>query len=307
MRGNSAISERADELRHLRFQGVSTLVRRHRPVAPDHKQSAKPPLRHTHSEPGQIDAFILWLLNRAGLHAGRYRANPLQRRLAACLRALHCTTTSQAKSLIESKPALLEGAVDALLLGVTEFYRDPQVFAALGQEMAKLKGKRSGIRVWSAACSDGCELYSVAMLMDELGLLKGSELLGTDCRSQAVAHARNALYHPNHLHGVQPSLLDRYFHKEENGYRVVSKLRGHATFEVHDLFRAHPKQASDVILWRNTAIYLTKAAAHDLWTRLAESLAPGGLLVTGRAERPDCAVPLKRIAGCIYAKVVDRE
>jgi len=294
--------EQADELRHLRFQGAKTA--RHRPLACGRPTSAPAPRWQppVNERPDHPDEFLCWLLDRAGLSISLYRTRPLERRLAACLRTLRVASTEAAQTRLKEHPELLPAALGSLLLGVTAFFRDPPVFDALRDLLPKLPSLSSRLRVWSVACSDGSELYSVAIVLAELALLDGSDLLGTDCRPEAIRQAQNALYSPAGLADLAPLLRQRYFEAEGGRCRVQALLRSRARFEVHDFFQHVQRGPWDVILWRNTAIYLNLAAARAVWQRLAEQLRPGGILITGKAERPDCGVPLTRLTNCIYMR-----
>ncbi len=101
--------------------------------------------------------------------------------------------SEEGRALLENRPDLLPAAVGSLLIGVTEFFRDPAVFEAVrARVVPELAARGRGpLRIWSAGCSSGEELYSLAILLAEAGLLAGSFLLGTDCRIEAVRQARS--------------------------------------------------------------------------------------------------------------------
>ena len=145
--------------------------------------------------PTDEDAFVAFLFSRAGLDARAYRTTSLRRRVPACLRALRAKTLPDARRLLTLNPGLVPVAVGSLLIGVTGFFRDAGAFALMSRQLLPAlahTGRR--LRVWSAACSDGAELYSVAMLLAELNVLHRCELLGTDCRGEAVARAAAGRY-----------------------------------------------------------------------------------------------------------------
>ncbi len=249
---------------------------------------------------------MVWLLRRAGLDPALYRASPLQRRLPACLRALRAKSTDTARSLVQQQPQLLDAAIDALLIGVTEFFRDPEIFDSLRLLLPSLAKKDRPLRIWSVSCSVGCELYSVAIMLSELGLLRGCRLLGTDCRADALGMAQRGSYAESYLRRIIPSLRDVYFEYDGSALQIREPLRSQTQWRQENVFETSDTEAWDVILWRNTAIYMKAAAARSVWDRLAQSLRPGGLLVTGKAERPDCGVPLKRLAACIYTNPAEQ-
>jgi hypothetical protein len=116
-------------------------------------------------------AFLEWLFAQAGLEARRYRPETLQRRLPACLRALRVRSAAQARRLLEETPALVGTALGAMLVGVTWFFRDVSVFDMLrNYVIPTVVAKRKALYAWSAGCSDGAELYSLALLLAESDL-----------------------------------------------------------------------------------------------------------------------------------------
>jgi chemotaxis methyl-accepting protein methylase len=255
-------------------------------------------------EPPQHEPFIEWLFARAGLEARSYGTQTLARRLPACLRMLRAADPAIARDVLERHPSLVPSAVSALVIGVTSFFRDAAVFGALRDRvLPTLAAERAGVRIWSAGCSDGQELYSVAVLAAELDLLRRVELLGTDCRSDAIARARAASYDVTGIRGVAPDLLNRYFMREPAGqWRVADTVRRATQWRTGDvLARPEPGQW-DLILCRNMAMYLWPDAAARLWQALEGLLRPGGILVLGKAERPLGERRLTMVAPCIYRR-----
>jgi len=251
-------------------------------------------------------ALARWVLAKAGLEAAHYRVRPLSRRSAACLRALRVPSEEAARTLLERQPALLDTALDSLLLGVTEFFRDPPVFEVLRGRLPALAASTAGsrsLRIWSLSCSIGCELYSIGILLAEAGLLAGTDLLGTDCRKQPLVQAREGLYPQTLVAAIEPGLRARHFDAAGDCRRVREPLRSQVQWRQEDLFaRDTAAEEWDMIFWRNTAIYLDPAAASSVWSRLARALRPGGLLVTGKAERPGPVGHLRRVAASVYIK-----
>jgi chemotaxis protein methyltransferase CheR len=248
------------------------------------------------------DAFVTWLFSRAGLDARAYRRECLRRRVPACLRTLRAKSIADARRLVWCNPGLVPAAVGTMLIGVTSFFRDPAVFGPLGRDLLPaLAAPGRPLRVWSAACSDGAELYSVAMLLAESNLLHRCTLLGTDCRREAVARAAAGVYDDAACRSVPPDLLGRYLESvgpdrppgsADDGpavgppaRRVRLWLRDAATWRCADMLHAPEPGPWDLVLCRNLAMYLRPAAAARLWRGLARVVRPGGLLVVGRAER----------------------
>lgn len=248
-----------------------------------------------------VGGFLGTLLGRANLRASSYRSPALQRRVAACVRFLRVKTAEEAARRIAAEPHLVQGTLNILLLGVTGFFRDALVFGQLHDVvLPSLLADRPRLRVWSAACSGGHELYSVAMLLSDLGRLEHCELLGTDCRAAAIEQARSGVFDPASLAGLDPRWRERLFVRAGSSAVVDLTLRRGAEWKVADLFTTVERGPWDLILWRNMAIYLESHVAADLWRRLVQELAPGGYIVCGKADHPPGGLPLVRRSSCIY-------
>jgi chemotaxis methyl-accepting protein methylase len=218
---------------------------------------------------------------------------------------LHAGSEAQARQVLELRPEVLPAAVSALLIGVTGFFRDAPVFEALrAHVLPDLAAGGRALRVWSAGCSNGAELYSLAILLAEAGLLEvnghKSFLLGSDCRHDAVEQAKAELYNSNDLREVGSSHRRGCFDKVGALWRPAEPLRRHVHWKVADVGRGIEQGPWDMILWRNMAIYLQAEAAAAVWRGLASVLAPRGVLVVGKAERPPAELPLICMRRCIY-------
>jgi chemotaxis methyl-accepting protein methylase len=255
----------------------------------------------------EVAEFLGWVLRRAGVEPANYRQTALARRLQACLRSLHVRTIEEARAALSRQPELATAAAGALLIGVTSFFRDPNVFDYLDQKiLPSLAPPGQGLRVWSAGCADGAELYSMAILLAEHHRLTGSHLLGTDCRAEALQRARRGWFDVRWLLGGLPEALrDRHFVRDAAGWRIDEAMRQVVCWAQSDLLSEPLFDAPlwDLILCRNVAIYLEPAAAASLWTRLTTRLREGGILVVGKAERPDAEQPLRRLAPCLFQKL----
>lgn len=248
--------------------------------------------------------FLEWLFARAGLNVRAYRAETLQRRLPACLRSLGARSPAEARRNLELVPERLPGALSTMLVGVTSFYRDPSVFGLLiDQLLPKLAECRGGLSVWSAGCSDGAELYSVAFGLAEAGLLSGSYLLGTDCRTDAIARAKAGRFDAAALKCVPGPVRERCLAPDAPGWQVVAPIRAALRWRVADLLASSEPGYWDVILCRNTTMYMRAEVTGALWPRFEAALRPGGFLVLGKAERPAGAKRLALAGPCVYRRV----
>lgn len=246
-------------------------------------------------------AFVDGVVRRAGLNPRHYRIAPLVRRVPACLRVLKIESLSEARHEIETSPERLLQALNALLIGTTAFFRDRAVFEELDRHLlAALRRCDSPLRVWSAACSDGAELYSVAMMLDRHGS-ESAFLLGTDCRASALARAREGSYPLAATDEIPAEFAGKYFQFSDTTIRVSDSIRARVRWDESDLMTEPAPLRWDLILCRNLAIYLEPEPMLQLWKKLSAAIVPGGYLVVGRAEKP----PLDGfscVAPCLYRK-----
>jgi chemotaxis protein methyltransferase CheR len=261
---------------------------------------------------GADEAFVGWLLRSGGLSLSDYKPGTMARRLPACLRALRATSIAHARRSIERTPSLLAVALNALVIGVTSFFRDAAVFEqlrgiilpALLDDRPRAAGSASAsLRAWSVGCSDGPELYSLAILFAELGALPRAELLGTDCRETAVGRATRGIYTDDEVQPLRNALRERYFVSDgADRWRASDALRRASRFRVGNALEQAEPGPFDLILCRNMAIYFHPEAAGRLWQRLQEALRPGGVLVLGKAETPVGAGKLAQVAPGMFRR-----
>jgi chemotaxis protein methyltransferase CheR len=292
---------------HIHFVGVSPPVRKSsgRALIAGPDSAAPQPVRREPFRPPNVpvDPFALWLLEAAGLNPHAYRAAAVQRRVPACLRQLQVTSGEAARELVRQKPEVLPKALNTLLIGVTEFFRDPFVFDFLRKSaLPELLRNRPGLRICSAGVSEGHELYSIAMLLAEAGRLKDCFLMGVDCRPEAIARARAGRFDGKEVAGLDSRLLNLFFQPAGQGFFICDEIRRHTHWRLDNLFSFRETHPWDVILFRNVAIYVNQEHAASIWTKLCAELSPGGLLVTGKAEKPLASLPLQRIAPCVFRK-----
>lgn len=246
--------------------------------------------------------FIRAILGAAGLDVEEYRLAPLHRRIPACLRALRVATITDAIKALQEDPTRLKTVVNSLLIGTTSFFRDPQLFARMEEEiLPEMMERNSSPRIWSAGCSDGSELYSVAMLVSEIHRSHDAHFLGSDCRPSVLEIAKAALYREDAIRSIRPGLRERYVISKGAQHRIRPDLSSRMNWEQRDLLGQTAPGPWDIILCRNVAIYLEARSAHHMWQRLANALAPGGILVTGRAESPR-VLGIQRIGPSLFQK-----
>ncbi|MBC8072270.1 MAG: PAS domain S-box protein [Deltaproteobacteria bacterium] len=186
-----------------------------------------------------------------------------------------------------------------LLISVTNFFRDPDSFAALERsipEMFEGKSAADTVRVWVAGCATGEEAYSIAMLLTEhAATLVGPpqiQIFATDLHEDVIREAREGLYPDTILADVSEERLRHFFIHEQGGYRVRRAVREIVLFAPHDLLKDSPFSRLDLVSCRNLLIYLNREAQSRAFDIFHFALRPGGRLFLGTSEAVDEGSPL---------------
>lgn len=223
-----------------------------------------------------------------------YKTATLLRRVGRRMAVTHTTSLDDYSRFLQTHPEEVGELVRALLIKVTEFFRDPGAFhflrdTALPEIVERARTRGRTLRLWSAGCATGEEAYSLILTVADL---LGPELpewnvrvFATDLDAQAVAFARRGLYLPNLLRNVPAEYRTRYFEVADHGLRVVKALRAMAVFGQQDLGRGVPFPRIDLITCRNLLIYFQPELQREVLDLFAYSLHPtNGLLLLGKAE-----------------------
>jgi two-component system CheB/CheR fusion protein len=179
-----------------------------------------------------------------------------------------------------------------LLINVTEFFRDPEAFETLKENiypsMIRSANKSEGLRVWVVGCSTGEEVYSIAIslveALEEKGDTKPVKIFGTDIKSTAIKEARNGSYPESISSNVSQERLSRFFVKTSGGYEISKRIREMCVFAEHNVLLDPPFANMDLISCRNLMIYLETATQESLLSIFHYSLKPDGYLFLGKSE-----------------------
>ena len=191
------------------------------------------------------------------------------------------------------EPALATHVIEALLNNETYFFRDRQPFDLLSAQalptLARTRADKKRLRIWSAGCSTGQEVYSLAMMFAEDPLKWQGwtiDILGTDVSGTVVDRARAGVYSQFEVQrGLGITQMIRWFEEVDGGWRAVEPLRRPVRFQVHNLLEPppHPGQF-DIVLCRNVLLYLSAEKRTLAFDRLASAMATDAVLMLGAGE-----------------------
>ncbi|WP_437683865.1 CheR family methyltransferase [Sorangium sp. So ce131] len=230
---------------------------------------------------------------RSGIDFRRYKQATILRRLRRRMAATNTDTLEAYRQHLADHPEEFQRLTNSFLIKVTEFMRDPELFAQLRDVIlpaliAHARNDHRALRIWSAGCATGEEAYSLAILISEL---LGDELDGfnvrifsTDVDSDAIAFARRGIYAANAVEDLPADLIERYFVAVDGQFQVKKRIRNLTVFGEHDLGQRAPFPHLDLVLCRNVLIYFTSDLQRRTLHLFAFSLREGGYLVLGKAE-----------------------
>jgi two-component system, chemotaxis family, CheB/CheR fusion protein len=232
------------------------------------------------------------LQQKTGHDFSRYKESSLGRRLARRMEQMQLTSPEAYLERLRGDPGEVDLLLKDLLINVTQFFRDPEVFAVLGREVVPRlfdeKRETDVVRVWIAGCASGEEAYSIAMLLEEhvasLEAPPEVKIFATDIDEEALAEARQGRYSAAAVAPISPERLARFFNREGDVYEVKKTLRDMCVFAKHNLVNNPPFSRLDLISCRNTLIYLRGDLQNELLALLHYALRPGGHLLLGPAE-----------------------
>ena len=241
-----------------------------------------------------LEKVVVLLRAHTGNDFSFYKRNTLYRRIERRMGIHQISKMSAYVRYLQENSQELNLLFKELLIGVTNFFRDPAAWDQLrAQAVPALLADRppgQALRAWVPGCSTGEEAYSLAiMLREALDELKPKrnlqiQIFATDLDKDAIEKARQGVFPSNISADVSAARLKRFFTKEEHGYRVRKEIRELVIFAPQNLILEPPFTKLDILSCRNLLIYLTTDVQKKLIPLFHYSLNPGGILFQGSAE-----------------------
>jgi chemotaxis protein methyltransferase CheR len=224
------------------------------------------------------------------IQCGNYKEDYIKRRLLSRMRSTNTSNYGDYLKYLKTNEPELEVLRNALTINVTEFFRDPDVYEYLKNEiLPDLFRQRKRIRIWCAGCSTGEEPYSIAMLLsDFLAQNKdlSAQIQATDIDKVVLAKAQEGIYSQKAMVKLSPAQIHRHFTKlPDDTYQVKPHLKELIRFRPHDLMGGVPiSRWLDLITCRNVTIYFTEAQKDDIARLFHSALVTDGYYIMGKTE-----------------------
>lgn len=241
-----------------------------------------------------LDKIIILLRTHTGNDFSLYKKNTVYRRIERRMGVHNIEKITSYVHFLQENPKELDILFKELLIGVTNFFRDPNVWEKLKEEVIpniieKLQ-ENYVLRAWIPGCSTGEEAYSLAMVFKEVmekNSLKGGislQIFATDLDNDAIETARKGIFSANIAANVSPRRLSRFFVKTDEGYRINTEIREMVVFAKHNIIMHAPFTKIDILSCRNMLIYMDPLLQKKLLGLFSYSLNPHGIMVLGSAE-----------------------
>ncbi|MGB6063474.1 MAG: chemotaxis protein CheB [Desulfomonilaceae bacterium] len=256
-----------------------------------HAPAYKPPqsVEGPEEDGNLVQKILVVVRSRTHHDFTHYKKSTIIRRVERRMAVHQLARKQDYLRFLQDDPWEVKTLFKELLIGVTNFFREPEAFDALQKKvLPKLLKGDGNVRIWVPACSTGEEAYSIAMLTQEYAtearLDARFQIFGTDIDEEAIEKARVGLYPLSIAADVSPQRLERFFAKEDNHFRVKKELREMIVFAVQNVISDPPFSKLDLISCRNLLIYMNSDLQKRLIHLFHYALKPNCFLFLGTSE-----------------------
>jgi chemotaxis protein methyltransferase CheR len=222
-----------------------------------------------------------------------YAMSSFKRRIQRIQELYKIPTVDQLCRKITDDPRFFREVLSEITVNVTEMFRDPSFWRVLRDKIIpNIQLNNDTLSIWHAGCSSGEEVFSMAIVLKEMGLLNKTKIVATDIDTVILDKARSGVYpiknmelnQKNYIRFQGQATLDTYY-KEENGKAIMDKtLIENVSFREHNLVNAVPFSKFDIILCRNVMIYFNQSLQNTVLKMFHESLFKYGYMIVGSKE-----------------------
>lgn len=216
-----------------------------------------------------------------------YKERQMRRRIDTLIKRHSMSSYEEFVAAIKADKNLFEEFVNYLTINVSEFYRNPEQWKLLDEEIIPVLVKKYGtnLKIWSAACSTGDEPYSLVMAFSKHIPINKIKIIATDLDNQVLDKARMGLYNAKSIANVPEEFKKKYFKQIGPSYQISDEIKKQVEFKKHNLLKDTYPQGCHLIVCRNVVIYFTDEAKDDIYNKFNKSLVNGGVLFIGSTEQ----------------------
>ncbi len=212
-----------------------------------------------------------------------YKEVQMHRRIEFFISKTEAKDVKEFIELCKRNSALKNQFLDLITINVTEFFRNPEIFLQIKDIFRNTLPERDTYMIWSSACSNGSEPYSVAMILNDAEIYN-YKIIATDIDKNMLDYARRGIYKEDEINEVPSYYLSKYFEKFGDEYRIKNSIKSDVMFRKHDLILDEFPIGLDFILCRNVIIYFKKEEKMKIHSRFYDSLNNEGVVFIGATE-----------------------
>lgn len=233
----------------------------------------------------EFNEFHKWVHRELGINLSAYKPEQLNRRITSLMGRVGVPSLDEYTRVIKSNPEQRQKFLDFITINVTEFFRNPELFKEVEELIKTYQITQSkNLKIWSAACSIGCEPYSLAIILDKVARNGSHTIIATDIDNTILSRAKIGQYTSSEIKNVKNEDLNKYFEKVDDKYCISNSIKSMITFKRHDLILDNYDSNFDLIVCRNVVIYFNNDIKQEIYKKFSNSLKPGGLLFVGATE-----------------------
>lgn len=216
-----------------------------------------------------------------------YKEKQMKRRIDTLIAKHKVTGYDKFVQKLRDEKAVFDDFVNYLTINVSEFYRNPEQWKLMDQQIIPELINKFGtkLKVWSAACSTGDEPYSLVMAFSKHIPLNQIMITATDIDKQVIEKAKLGLYNEKSIAAVPDEFKKKYFTKVGPSYKIADEIKARVQFQQHNLLKDTYPDKCDLIVCRNVLIYFTEEAKDEIFRKYNSSLKTGGILFIGSTEQ----------------------
>ncbi|WIF94712.1 CheR family methyltransferase [Caminicella sporogenes] len=232
------------------------------------------------------EKFKELIYKKTGINLSFYKERQMKRRIESLIKRNNYNSYEEYYNAICKDKKLYDEFINYLTINVSEFYRNPEQWKVLKDEIIPylMKDKKK-LKIWSAACSTGEEPYSLVMVLSNFFPLREIEIIATDIDKEALNKARVGLYSEKSIENIPSEFKRRYFEPVGNSYKISSEIKNCVKFKQHNLLEDKYPDKCDLIVCRNVMIYFTEEAKEFIYKNFNKALNQNGILFVGSTEQ----------------------
>ncbi|MGV3558552.1 CheR family methyltransferase [Larkinella arboricola] len=240
----------------------------------------------------ELEEIIILIQRQYGYDFSDYARASLHRRVIRCMQKAGCLTAYELKYQLTNDHRFFAWFIESLTVNVTEMFRDPSFYKELRQNVLPKLASYPAIKIWHAGCSTGEEVFSMAILLHEMGLLSRTRLYATDLNPANLDRARQGIvplqymkdYTANYIQSGGTNDFSAYYTARYENAIIHKEYRKNIVFAVHNLATDHVFNEFQLVCCRNVLIYFNRNLQNRAINLFSNSLTPLGYLALGMKE-----------------------